>query len=235
MQGASTQGKNALQTNQEKKLKLSELQELFEQQKSFSYITQEMIMLEQQLSKAHQWVQRVEEIREQDVVNLRVIQQVHADAKNIPVNFEDLMVEITKKKDIAEDLNKRIGDEIVIKKTRGRNILTEAPTGIISERKGGKRSVARETLISQEEITYGVSSDLTCGSLPPDRECVFRSLLEEVEQQKLISDNIVKLQNKMQEIERWKKEVMAVFQSYQIEEMSFNRFKDHYKQMLARS
>lgn len=48
---------------QDKKLKLSELVDLHEQQQSYCYITQEMIALEQQLAKARHWAELVESIR----------------------------------------------------------------------------------------------------------------------------------------------------------------------------
>ena len=44
----------------DKKLKMSELLELFAQQQTFPYITAEMIILEQQLQKAKNWQQKVE-------------------------------------------------------------------------------------------------------------------------------------------------------------------------------
>ena len=52
---------------QDKKLKLSELVDLHEQQQSYCYITQEMIALEQQLAKARHWAELVESIRGQEV------------------------------------------------------------------------------------------------------------------------------------------------------------------------
>lgn len=74
-------------------------------------------MLEQQLEKAKQWQQRVEEIRDKEV-HIRQIDAIYQDGKNIPVNFQESMIEIKKRKQQAEDLNQRIQDAIIVKKTR---------------------------------------------------------------------------------------------------------------------
>jgi hypothetical protein len=96
---------------------MSELLEMFEEQKSYSYITQEMIILEQQVQKALNWQKRVHSIRDQEA-HQRVIEQIYVDGKNIPVNFQGLMEEIRKRKKQAEDINCRIQDAIIVKKTR---------------------------------------------------------------------------------------------------------------------
>ena len=61
--------KSANSIAQDKKRKLSELINLYEEKKSYSYITQEMIILEQQLNKAKQWVERVKALRGQEAHN----------------------------------------------------------------------------------------------------------------------------------------------------------------------
>lgn len=76
---------------------MSDLISLHEQQLGFKYITQEMMMLEQQLEKAKQWQQRVEEIRDKEV-HIRQIDAIFQDGKNIPVNFQESMMEIKKRK-----------------------------------------------------------------------------------------------------------------------------------------
>lgn len=116
----------------EKKLHMSELEELFEEQKKYCYITAEMITLEQQLDKARQWKQRAEGLRDLEAVHYKTIEHIYQDGKNIPVNFQELMDEVKKRKQMAENLNKRIQDAIIVKKTRARP--PENP------KKGGRRA-----------------------------------------------------------------------------------------------
>lgn len=60
-----------------------------------------MIVLEQQLAKARHWAELVESIRGQEV-QLRTIEQIYHDGKNIPVNFQELMNEVKARKTQAE-------------------------------------------------------------------------------------------------------------------------------------
>ena len=76
-----------------------------------------MIILEQQVQKALTWQKRVQDIRGQEV-HERVVKQIYIDGKNIPVNFQGLMDEIKQRKKQAEDINSRIEDAIIVKKTR---------------------------------------------------------------------------------------------------------------------
>jgi len=46
---------------------MTELIDLYEQQKTYSYITSEMIILQQQLEKARQWQERVEKLRDKEI------------------------------------------------------------------------------------------------------------------------------------------------------------------------
>lgn len=85
----SNQSKHASNkaTNTDKKLRMNELEDLFEEQKKYCYITPEMILLEQQLDKARQWKQRAEGLRDQEAVHYKTIEHIYQDGKNIPVNF----------------------------------------------------------------------------------------------------------------------------------------------------
>ena len=52
---------------------------------------------------------------------------------------------------------------------------------------------------------------------------------------KIQSDQIVKLHNKIQEIDKWKIEVETLFLNSYEEKTNYKRYKDHYKTLLARS
>lgn len=54
---------------------------------------------------------------------------IHADGKIIPVNFEDLMSELSSWKSQAEELNRKVGDILVMKKTRNRINLPDKKSG----------------------------------------------------------------------------------------------------------
>ena len=80
-------GSNSKHVPVDKKLKMNELIDLYEEQKTYSYITVEMITLQQQLEKAKQWQQRAEGLRDLEQVHFKIIDQIYQDGKNIPVNF----------------------------------------------------------------------------------------------------------------------------------------------------
>ena len=62
-----------------------------------------------------------------------------------------------------------------------------------------------------------------------------RNLLVEAKQMKLQSDHITKLQNKVNDIDKWKLEVQNLFKNYREEVTNYKRYRDHYKSLLARS
>ena len=62
-----------------------------------------------------------------------------------------------------------------------------------------------------------------------------RNLLVEAQELKLQSDHIIKLQNKVNDIDKWKDEVQSLFQNYREEITNYKRYRDHYKSLLARS
>ena len=62
-----------------------------------------------------------------------------------------------------------------------------------------------------------------------------RNLLVEAKQMKLQSDHITKLQNKVNDIDKWKLEVQNLFKNYREEMTNYKRYRDHYKSLLARS
>lgn len=172
--------RNATNVPQDKKLKLSELVDLNEQQKSYSYITQEMIVLEQQLAKAHLWAEHVESIRGQEV-QLRTIEQIYQDGKNIPVNFQELMNEVKTRKTQAEQLDQRIRVEIALRRTR-------RETTVGPSKRSGKRGAAANAP-GLDDAAYEDSPE-GGASGQPDKEQVFRDLLEEARKAKLQSDSI---------------------------------------------
>ena len=61
----------------DKKLKLVELENLFEEQKKYCYITQEMVILSAQLDKAKQWQQRVESLRTMTSMHYKLIDSIY--------------------------------------------------------------------------------------------------------------------------------------------------------------
>ena len=103
----------------DKKLKLSELEDLHAKQRSFCLITAEMNLLDQLLLKARQWVSRVNSIRGQ-TVSVKQIEAIYVDGKNMPINFQERMNEINQRKKDADDLNKRISEMLVVRRTRKR-------------------------------------------------------------------------------------------------------------------
>ena len=106
-----------------------------------------MVILEQQLEKAKQWQQKVESIRNYEVNN-KVIGQIYMEGKNIPVNFQELYDEIILRKTQAEDLNNRIQDAIVVKKTRQR-VGTEVYKK--PKKNGGKQEAANDNEYDKEQ------------------------------------------------------------------------------------
>ena len=62
---------------------------------------------------------RVEAIRNKEV-HLKQIEAIYLDGKNMPVNFQELMEEITLRKTYAEQLNTRIADVLIVRKMRRR-------------------------------------------------------------------------------------------------------------------
>ena len=148
---------------------------LHEQQKSYCYITQEMIVLEQQLAKARHWAELVESIRGQEV-QLRTIEQIYQDGKNMPVNFQELMNEVKARKTQAEQLDQRIKVEMALRRTR-----REANVG--TTRKSGKRSANSNTPGVEEAANEDSQEGASGGQ--PDKEQIFRDLLEEARKAKL--------------------------------------------------
>lgn len=159
-----------------------------------------MIVLEQQLAKARHWAELVESIREQEV-QLRAIEQIYQDGKNIPVNFQELMNEVKTRKTQAEQLDQRIRAEMALRRTR-----REANVG--TSKRSGKRSASNAA--GQDEAANEDSQDGTVGG-QPDKEQIFRDLLEEARRTKLLSDSSQKLQAKVNEIDKWKAEVKGLF------------------------
>jgi hypothetical protein len=72
-------------------------------------------------------------------------------------------------------------------------------------------------------------------SMGPDKEQLMRNLLVEAQGLKLESDYIIKLQNKVNDIDKWKAEVQNLFQNYKEEVTNYKRYRDHYKSLLGRS
>ena len=72
---------------------MGELEALNKEQINYKYITPEIITLQGLLEKAKHWQSKVEEIRDK-VVHVRNLDAIYQDSKNIPVNFEGLMVEL---------------------------------------------------------------------------------------------------------------------------------------------
>lgn len=68
-----------------------------------------------------------------------------------------------------------------------------------------------------------------------DKEKILRTLLEEANEMGLQSDQISKLQQKLNDIDKWKDEVIALFSNEDEEAQNFKRYRDHYKSLLARS
>lgn len=99
------------------------------------------------------------------------------------MNFEELMVEIKQRKTQAERLNQRIHEEITLRKTR-RTIETW------NKKPAGKRSVNGNMEEGSQEGAAWAAQDHD----GPDKEQIFRDLLEEAKAAKLQSDNITKLQ-----------------------------------------
>ena len=113
-----------------------------------------MNLLDQLLLKARHWVGRVNAITGQ-VVTTKQIENIYLDGKNMPINFESRMEEIKKRKKDADDLNNRISEVLVVRKTRKRQVD--------SGKKEGKTA--------QQE----------CEEVNDSRERYFRQLLEESE------------------------------------------------------
>jgi hypothetical protein len=57
--------------------------------------------------------------------------------------------------------------------------------------------------------------------------------LQEAKDLKLQSDQITKLSQKIQEIDKWKQEVLNLDEEE--EKSNYKRFKDHYRMLLAKS
>lgn len=66
-----------------------------------------MQQLQEYVKKANQWIERANQIKEQ-VVNVKVLQNVVQESKGIPVNFEGLIEEIKKRSIDAQNLIERI-------------------------------------------------------------------------------------------------------------------------------
>jgi vacuolar-type H+-ATPase subunit I/STV1 len=119
------------------------------------------------------------------------------------------MNEVKMLKNKAENLNNRIQDAIVVKKTR--------------QRAGETKRSAKKLEVSQEA---GDSQD---------KEQEFRSLLEEAKELKLQSEQISKLTTKINDIDNWKHEVQQIFNNVEEETLNYKRYLGYYKSLLARS
>jgi hypothetical protein len=65
--------KTSINVSVDKKLKMSELIDLFEEQKQYSFITQEMITLTQMLERAKQWQMKAESLKSMDLIHYKTI------------------------------------------------------------------------------------------------------------------------------------------------------------------
>ena len=72
-------------------------------------------MLEQHLGKANDWVRRVEDIRGKEV-QLKMINAICTDGRNMPVNFQELMDEIKQRQTQSQDLHNRIGEKLLMRR-----------------------------------------------------------------------------------------------------------------------
>lgn len=115
--------------------------------------------------------------------------------------------------------------EIALRRTR-----REANVG--TTRKAGKSSNAAHPP-GQDDAANEDSQEGGTGQ--PDKEQIFRDLLEEARKAKLQSDSIQKLQTKVNEIDKWKAEVKGLFQNHEEEEANYKRYREHYRGLLARS
>ena len=59
--------------------------------------------------------------------------------------------------------------------------------------------------------------------------------MQEAKSLKLSSDQISKLAQKIQEIDKWKQEVNNLYQNEQEEKINYKRYRDHYRTLLAKS
>ena len=165
-----------------------------------------MVVLEQQLERAKQWTLRVEKMRQTPIVHFKLIDAIYQDAKNIPVNFQDLMTEVKQRRTSAENINNRIQDAMIVRKTRQR----------VGESKKQTKKIVEE-------------------SSQPDKEAYLRTLLHEAGEMGLQSDQVSKLQNKLNDIDKWQAEVASLFKNSNEEISNYKRYRDHYKSLLARS
>jgi hypothetical protein len=53
-------------------------------------------------------------------VSVKQIETIYVDGKNMPINFQERMDEVNQRKKDADDLNKRISEVLVVRKTRKR-------------------------------------------------------------------------------------------------------------------
>lgn len=131
------------------------------------------------------------------------------------------MNEVKARKTQAEQLDQRIRHEIALRRTR-----REANVGT-GRRPGRSGSAAAGT----EDAANEDSKD----GGQPDKEQIFRDLLEEAQKAKLLSDSIQKLQMKVNDIDKWKAEVRGLFRNRMEEEANYKRYREHYRGLLARS
>ena len=53
-------------------------------------------------------------------MSVKQIETIYVDGKNMPINFQERMDEVNQRKKDADDLNKRISEVLVVRKTRKR-------------------------------------------------------------------------------------------------------------------
>ena len=53
-------------------------------------------------------------------MSVKQIETIYVDGKNMPINFQERMDEVNQRKKDADDLNKRISEGLVVRKTRKR-------------------------------------------------------------------------------------------------------------------